>query len=160
MLIVQAMRPDRLQSAMSLFASRALGKVHSHNNQYFSVSLLAPLYIMLTCIYARLGWSLRIDVDFLKVFSWLVMPFKGLFIPVWREIFRSKILPVTSWQLTNRTVGDISGRFRHSICQSFFFRVYLWYDSNPLRRNKPTSRFRRSLGRCATSCIKTRFAHF
>ena len=95
-LIVQAMRPDRLQSAMSLFASRALGKVHSHNNQYFSVSLLAPLYIMLTCIYARLGWSLRIDVDFLKVFSWLVMPFKGLFIPVWREIFRSKILPVTS----------------------------------------------------------------
>ena len=62
------MRPDRLQSAMSLFASRALGKVHSHNNQYFSVSLLAPLYIMLTCIYARLGWSLRIDVDFLKVF--------------------------------------------------------------------------------------------
>ena len=30
--------------------------------------------------------------------------FKRLFIPVWREIHRSKILPVTSWQLTNRTV--------------------------------------------------------
>ena len=68
MLIVQAMRPDRLQSAMSLFASRALGKVHSHSNQFFSVSLFAPLYIMLTCIYARLGWSLRVDADFLKVF--------------------------------------------------------------------------------------------
>ena len=46
--------------------------------------------------------------------------FKGLFIPVWREIHRSKILPVTSWQLTNRTLSDISYPSRHSICQSFF----------------------------------------
>ena len=44
----------------------------------------------------------------------------GLFIPVWLEIHRSKILPVTSWQLTNGTVSDISRRSRHSICQSFF----------------------------------------
>ena len=51
--------------------------------------------------------------------SWLCH-FKGLFIPVWREILRSIILPVTSWQLTNRTVSDISRRSRHSICQSFF----------------------------------------
>ena len=57
-------------------------------------------------------------VDFLEVlyfFSWLVMPFKGLVIPVWREIHRSKILPVTSWQLTNRTVSDISRHSRHNI---------------------------------------------
>ena len=53
-------------------------------------------------------------LDFLKVlFPWLVMP-------VWSEIHRSKILPVTSWQLTNRTVSDISCRSQHSICQSFF----------------------------------------
>ena len=32
----------------------------------------------------------------------------------------SRILPVTSWQLTNRTVSDISCPSRHSICQSFF----------------------------------------
>ena len=78
-LIVQAMRPDRLQSAMSLFASRALGKVHSHNDQFFPVLLFASLYIMLKSIYAQLGWSSRVDIDFLKVlyfFFWLVkMPF-------------------------------------------------------------------------------------
>ena len=55
------------------------------------------------------------------VFSWLnTCHFKGLFIPVWREIHRSKILPVTSWQMTNRTLSDISCPSRHSICQSFF----------------------------------------
>ena len=32
---------------------------------------------------------------------------KGLFIPVWREIPRSKILPVISQQLTNKTVSHI-----------------------------------------------------
>ena len=56
-------------------------------------------------------------LDFLKVlyfFSWFGCHFKGLFIPVLREIRRSKILPVTS-SLTNRTASDIS---RHSICQS------------------------------------------
>ena len=46
--------------------------------------------------------------------------FKGLFIPVWRETHRTKILAVTSWQLTNRTVSDISRRSRHSVCQSLF----------------------------------------
>ena len=68
---------------------------------------------------------------------------KGLFIPVWREIHRSKILPVTSWQSTNRTVSDISRRSRHCLCQSFFSRVNL-YDSNPFRRNKSTARLCRS----------------
>ena len=29
---------------------------------------------------------------------------------------RSKILPVTSWQLTNRTMSHISRNSRHSIC--------------------------------------------
>ena len=44
--------------------------------------------------------------------------FKGLFIPVSR-----KILPVTSWQLTNRTVNDIWGRScqKHQFC---FQQVY------------------------------------
>ena len=46
-------------------------------------------------------------VDFLKVLlnffsgARLVALLKGLFIPVWRQIHRSKIQPVTSWQLTN-----------------------------------------------------------
>ena len=62
-------------------------------------------------------------IHFLKVLyfspGWLCH-FKGLFIPVSCEIRRSKVLPVTSWQLTNRTVSDISLRSRHGICQSFF----------------------------------------
>ena len=62
-------------------------------------------------------------LDFLKVLyffpGWLCQ-FKGLFIPVWRKIHRSKILPVTTWQLTNRKVSDISRSSRHSICQSIF----------------------------------------
>ena len=68
------------------------------------------------------------DLDNLKVLfffpGWL-RHFKGLFIPVWREIHRSKILPVTSWQITNRTVSDISRGSRHSIFLSFFSRVNL-----------------------------------
>ena len=99
-----------------------------------------------------LDWVL----DFLSplfFFPGCLCHFKGLFIPVWREIHRSKILPVTSWQLTNRTVSDISRLSRHSICQSYD-------DSNPFRRNKSTSRLRRLLGRCATSCNEARFAHF
>ena len=63
-------------------------------------------------------------LDFIKglyfFLGWLCN-FKELFIPVWREIHRSKILPVTSWQLTNRTVSDISRRSRHSIVNLFFF---------------------------------------
>ena len=41
-------------------------------------------------------------------------------------IHRSKILPVTSWQLSNRTVRDISRRSRHSICQSFFSTAWIY----------------------------------
>ena len=71
---------------------------------------------------ATLWCSINRYLDFPKVFfcpGWLC-DFKGLFIPVWREIHRSKILPVTSWQLLNRKVSDNSRRYRHSICQSFF----------------------------------------
>ena len=68
----------------------------------------------------------------------------------------------TSWQLTNRTVSDISRFSWHSIhvCQSFFSNVNLQYDSNPFRRNKSTSRLCRSLGHCKTSCIEVHFPHF
>ena len=58
----------------------------------------------------------------LKGFSYLLgVKFTGL----------SNILPVTSWQLTNRTVSDISCRSRHSICQSFFFphEIIMWFKS-------------------------------
>ena len=53
------------------------------------------------------------------------------FIHVWPEIHRSKIQPVTSWLLTNRTVTDISRRSRHSKSQSFFFaREFItWFKS-------------------------------
>ena len=50
-------------------------------------------------------------LDFLEVLyffpGWLCH-FKGPFKPVWCEIQRSKILLVRSWQLTNRTLSDIS----------------------------------------------------
>ena len=46
--------------------------------------------------------------------------FKRRFILVWYEIHWSKIPPVKSWQLTNRTASDISRHSRHSICWSFF----------------------------------------
>ena len=42
----------------------------------------------------------------------------------------------------------------------FSFPRDLWYDLNPFRRNKSTSRLRRTLGRCATTCIEARFVHF
>ena len=58
-------------------------------------------------------------------FSGWLCHFKGLFVPVWREIHGSKILSLTSWQVTNRTVSDISGHSRHSVCQSFVSRVNL-----------------------------------
>ena len=71
---------------------------------------------------ATLWCSINRYLDLLKVLfcpGWLCH-FKGLFIPVWREIHQSKILPVTSWQLLNRKVSDNSRRYRQSICQSFF----------------------------------------
>ena len=45
-LIVQALRPDRLQSAMSLFASKALGKdmfVNSRSNIFRKLELFSSL---------------------------------------------------------------------------------------------------------------------
>ena len=51
------------------------------------------------------GCSCCCTLDFLKSFyfcpGWLCH-FKGLFTPVGREIHRTKIATVTSWQLTNR----------------------------------------------------------
>ena len=42
-----------------------------------------------------------------------------------------------------------------------FFSAWIYkYDSNPFWRNKSTLRLRRSLGRCATSCIEPCFVHF
>ena len=58
--------------------------------------------------------SYRLSKSSLFFPGWLCH-FKGLVIPVWREIHRSKILPVTSRQLTNRTVSDISRRSRQSM---------------------------------------------
>ena len=72
-------------------------------------------------------------LDFLEVLyfffpGWLCH-FKGLFIPVWLVIHRLKILLVTSWQLTSRTVSDISCHSLHSICQSFYFfqHEFIWF---------------------------------
>ena len=66
--------------------------------------------------------STRKNVDFLKVphfFPNWSCHFKELFVPVGREIRRSKILPV-SWQLTNRTVSDISRRSWQSVLSMIF----------------------------------------
>ena len=84
-----------------------------------------PLWsaVVLRCKYCSMSF-----LDFIKglyFFPGWLCNFKELFIPVWREIHRSKILPVTSWQLTNRTVSDISRRSRHSIVNLFFFPVNL-----------------------------------
>ena len=54
--------------------------------------------------------------------------------PVWREIHRFKILPVTLWQLTYRTVSDISCRSQHQHMSIIFSR-------------NSTSSLSRSLGR-------------
>ena len=95
----------------------------SHHWQFVGVFVVLqkPLWsaVVLRCKYCSMSF-----LDFIKGLyffpSWLCN-FKELFIPVWREIHRSKILPVTSWQLTNRTVSDISRRSRHSIVNLFFF---------------------------------------
>ena len=49
----------------------------------------------------------RISKSPICFFRWLAKPFYRTFLPVWSQIYRSKILPVTSRQLTNRTVCDI-----------------------------------------------------
>ena len=63
-------------------------------------------------------WWLTRELDILKVLyffpGWLCH-FKGLFIPVWREIHRSKIPPVTSWQ---QSTFDIL-KFYHVSAVSF-----------------------------------------
>ena len=85
------------------------------------VHLLGRPVPLMTCSYQwyidRLQFKRAYHLlDFLRVLyffpGWLCH-FKGLFIPVWREIHRSKILPVTSWQFTNRTVSSISFSSRH-----------------------------------------------
>ena len=81
-------------------------------------------------------------------FSGWLCHFKGLFVPVWREIHLSKILPVTSWQLTNRTVRDISRCSRLIICQSFFFprEFLIWFKSIQAKQvDHETSSLARSL---------------
>ena len=81
-------------------------------------------------------------------FSDWLCHFKGLFVPVWREIHLSKILPVTSWQLTNRTVRDISRCSRLIICQSFFFppEFLIWFKSIQAKQvDHETSSLARSL---------------
>ena len=76
-------------------------------------------------------------LDFLKSFNfclgWLCH-FKGLFTPVGREIHRSKIATVTSWQLTNRRL-----------------RVSAWRN---LRTSRNTSVFA-FFPRKSTTCFKS-----
>ena len=111
------------------------------------VVLQKPLWsaVVLRCKYCSMSF-----LDFIKGLyffpSWLCN-FKELFIPVWREIHRSKILPVTSWQLTNRTVSDISRRSRHSIVNLFFSGEFIiWFKSMQTKQvDLQTSSLARSL---------------
>ena len=80
----------------------------------------------------------RLSKSPLSFFPVWLCHFKELFIPVWREVHRSKILPVTSWQLTNRTVSDNSRPFQHSICQ-FFFSAWIY---NMIETSSPTRSLR------------------
>ena len=57
------------------------------------VSCYAPFFVVVCTI------DFRTSFNFCP--GWLCY-FKWLFIPVWHEIHRSKISPVTSWQLTNK----------------------------------------------------------
>ena len=111
------------------------------------VVLQKPLWsaVVLRCKYCSMSF-----LDFIKglyFFPGWLCNFKELFIPVWREIHRSKILPVTSWQLTNRTVSDISRRSRHSIVNLFFSREFIiWFKSMQTKQvDLQTSSLARSL---------------
>ena len=111
------------------------------------VVLQKPLWsaVVLRCKYCSMSF-----LDFIKglyFFPGWLCNFKELFIPVWREIHRSKILPVTSWQLTNRTVSDISRRSRHSIVNLFFSREFIiWFNSMQTKQvDLQTSSLARSL---------------
>ena len=84
---------------------------------------------------------------------------KGLFIPVWHEIHRSKFY---SWHIDNWPIGQWVINYlhhsQHSIqCMSiiFFQREFIIiYNSNPFRQNKLTLRLRRLLSGCVT-CIES-----
>ena len=112
------------------------------------VVLQKPLWsaVVLRCKYCSMSF-----LDLIKglyFFPGWLCNFKELFIPGWREIHRSKILPVTSWQLTNRTVSDISRRSRHSIVNLFFFsrEFIIWFKSMQTKQvDLQTSSLARSL---------------
>ena len=111
------------------------------------VVLQKPLWsaVLLRCKYCSMSF-----LDFIKglyFFPGWLCNFVRTFIPVWREIHRSKILPVTSWQLTNRTVSDISRRSRHSIVNLFFSREFIiWFKSMQTKQvDLQTSSLARSL---------------
>ena len=111
------------------------------------VVLQKPLWsaVVLRCKYCSMSF-----LDFIKglyFFPGWLCNFVRTFIPVWREIHRSKILPVTSWQLTNRTVSDISRRSRHSIVNLFFSREFIiWFKSMQTKQvDLQTSSLARSL---------------
>ena len=100
------------------------------------------------CFVVVVMFMLRLSKS--PLFICLVMPFQRTFQTCLARIHRSKILPMESWQLTNRTVRDISHRSRHIICQSVFCprKFIAWSgscvirsqrDSIPFRRNKLTS---------------------
>ena len=75
---------------------------------------------------SKKGKKIIFDTNFLSTQGVLRLSKSHLFFfPGWHKIDWLKILPVASWQLTNRKVGDISRRSRHSICQSFFSHMNL-----------------------------------
>ena len=89
-------------------------------------------------------------IDFLKVFyffSGWSCHFKRLFLPVWREIHLSKILPVTLWQFTNRTVSVFHVVPDISYVNLFFPREFLiWFKSIQAKQvDHETSSLARSL---------------
>ena len=73
--------------------------------------------------------------------------FKRLFLPVWREIHLSKILPVTLWQFTDRTVSVFHVAPDISYVNLFFPREFLiWFKSIQAKQvYHETSSFARSL---------------
>ena len=73
----------------------------------------------------------RLSKSFLLFFSGWLCHFNGLFnSPVQNS------MGGISWQLTNRTVSDISHHSWHSICQSFFSHIkfVIWFKSIQLKQ--------------------------
>ena len=90
-------------------------------------------------------------------FDWLCH-FKRLFKPVWREIHRSKILLVTSWQLTNRIV--IFHAAPDTVYVNHFFpsEFIIWFKSHSGETSRPPDFVARSLLRTyerSTCCSKS-----